>query len=190
MEEEEAAIKNHKDFDMFLCKTLVMKLIDKGDPKLQFLKNLVDTLKEECCKKFDASFQNDKFNAEYEIFERYESEFKNVISLFISKHIYKAILENICPGHEETDVRSTFTGTPDFLCTYYINQILEYIEQELLTAFLKKFHLPKEDEWTEYLQDQMPKYKKSGKKPEQRVFPFNINEEPYIELLEFSLKIF
>jgi len=139
-------------------------------------------LKEECFKLFDQNFQNDMFSTEHEIKEKFESEFIDIIQLFINKFVFKQILLNVCPNLDQTE-ENTFSGIPDFVSVYYNTVIREYIEQDLLPAFHKKFTLPKEDEFTEYLQGIMPQYKKSGKKPEQRVIPFAINSEPYPELL-------
>lgn len=50
--------------------------------------------------------------------------------------------------------------------------------------------LPKEEEWEQYLKEQMPLYKQSAKKPDQREFPFDIMQKPYPRLLQHAYIIF
>ena len=108
-------------------------MTDKSDPKLNFLKTLDETLKQECLKKFDGYFQNDKFENTHEIPERYEKEFKNIINLYINKYVFNLILENI--STEEYAESVTMTGIPDFLSIYYNTTIFQFIEKEPLPAF-------------------------------------------------------
>ena len=72
---------------------------------------------------------------------------------------------------------------PEFMIVSYSTSIYDYIEQDLLPTFVKKFTLPKEQEWQDYLLEVMPKYKASNKDADHRVLPFDLTVSPFPRLL-------
>jgi hypothetical protein len=65
-------------------------------------------------------------------------------------------------------------AVPEFIRTYYVAEVLVYIETLLLPEFHDKFKIPKEEEWLTYLNEYMPIYKKSNRKAANRILPFDV----------------
>lgn len=68
--------------------------LSANEPKLKFLKTFPSLLKIKTQEKFFTQFQNDKFNAEHEIHEYYENEFKDIILNIVKVSIVAQIKEN------------------------------------------------------------------------------------------------
>lgn len=92
-------------------------------------------------------------------------------------------------SQEDNENRNNSVEVPEFIITYFLAQIKEYIETLLLPDFHNKFKVPKEEEWLTYLEEYMPIYKKSHKKAAERVLPFDATVYPYPKLLQFAYVI-
>lgn len=106
------------------------------------------------------------------------------------KSISSQISRNLGTKPEEGSEEADDGGdVPDFIKTYFVAQCLACVETELLPEFHRKFTIPKEQEWQEFLAEWMPIYKSSHKQAGQRKMPFDTTVEPLPRLLEFSLVI-
>ena len=128
---------------------------------MELFSTLLTELKVSIFQQFEENFSNDKFSANHEIDIYYNDVFKESVTQFIDIQIVAKVIEKYLV--ENPEIHTTFTEVPQFLKIHYDSKAFEYITEDLLPEFHKKFSLPKEEEWEEFLDKYMPIYKDSSK---------------------------
>jgi len=92
----------------------------------------------------------------------------------VSVSIKKQETENVSLAQllfeNKDDTIEPFSQTPSFMHTHYFSKLQQFMEDQMLADFHKKFKLPKEEEWEIFLSTYLPKYKKDAQRDCQALF--------------------
>lgn len=177
MQEQEEE-KEKLDLDILICKTLIQRLSSNNE-KMKFLgvemdKDITVHTKE----LFEKHFKNDKFDEADQIGPFFTTEFLEKQKESVLQFLVERIKANL--GDFES---------PEFILIHFYEGMKAFSEKTLLSEFVLKFCLPKEEKWDTYLLENMPEYKESSKKPEGRKVSFDTNHKPIPSLLIDCLAI-